>query len=299
MTARRTTFLPLFLLITSLFVYVSPLARAQDTLRVKAGWNIIGSVKAGTVPEILSTLPDSIITTAFFGYAPGSGYYSEDTLDRGVGYWVKVDADGFIVFNTSTPSSDICGVKVVMYAGKAYRTVKIGSQCWFKDNLNVGEMVLGATAQTDNAILEKYCYNDDSVKCSIYGGLYQWSEAMGYDTTKGGQGICPPGWHIPTKTEFDTLATTAGGDGNRLKEGGLGIGFSGMGTNTTGFSSLVGGLRGTGGSFGSLNAISEYWSSTQYNATFDYTMTLYYDSGNIIFFTENKAIGFSVRCLED
>ena len=67
----------------------------------------------------------------------------------------------------------------------------------------MGTMINGISNQTNNDTLEKYCYNDDTANCSIYGGLYQWNEAMQYVTTSGAQGICPTGWHIPT-TENST-----------------------------------------------------------------------------------------------
>jgi hypothetical protein len=62
---------------------------SQDTVQVKTGWNIIGSMNSGAVPDVLSTIPESLITTSFFGYAPGAGYTSTDTLGRDLGYWVR------------------------------------------------------------------------------------------------------------------------------------------------------------------------------------------------------------------
>jgi len=65
---------------------------------------------------------------------------------------------------------------------QSYATVKIGEQCWMKENLNIGTMILGVNNQSDNNIVEKYCYNNNSGQdyCSIYGGLYQWAEAVQY-----------------------------------------------------------------------------------------------------------------------
>ena len=61
-------------------------------------------------------------------------------------------------------SSPICfsqtpcpGLDSINYSGQWYHTVQIDSQCWFKENLNVGRMILGTQDQTDNGILEKYC----------------------------------------------------------------------------------------------------------------------------------------------
>ena len=280
--------------LTLLAVLVSSVS-AQDTVQVTAGWNLIGSVKEGAIPDVLSTLPDSIITSSFFGYTPGVGYESTDTLDNGLGYWVKVNADGIIIFNTAPPI-DTCKPRAFTYQGKFYHTVKIGDQCWMAENLDVGTMVTGITNQTDNDTTEKYCYNNDPVNCALYGGLYQWNEAMQYVTTEGAQGICPPGWHIPTYAEFQTFRTAVGFDGNALKAVGQGT-LGGAGTNTSGFSALLAGSR--YGGFGDLGYNAVFWSSTEHDAAYAGYLYLYYDSGYILLYDVSKYNGFSVRCLED
>lgn len=117
-----------------------------------------------------------------------------------------------------------CGQKIIDADGNQYNTVQIGSQCWMKQNLNVGTTQLcaglGGTTCATNAIddtkIEKYCYNNNLTNCTIYGALYQWQEAMALPAACLStdclaqikiphQGICPTGWHIPTDTEFNTL----------------------------------------------------------------------------------------------
>ncbi len=98
--------------------------------------------------------------------------------------------------------------------GNKYCTVDIGGQTWMAENLRY----------TDNGKLGLW-YNDiQSPEDVIYGRLYLWSEIMnGEDPIvinpgqsssgpiKTIQGICPDGWHIPSKTEFEELITTLGG----------------------------------------------------------------------------------------
>jgi len=97
------------------------------------------------------------------------------------------------------------GEPTVTYEGQVYNTVQIFSQCWLKENLNAGTMIPGFQEMTNNALIEKYCYDDDDAICDELGGLYQWNETMQYTTTLGAQGICPPGWHIPTDEEWKVL----------------------------------------------------------------------------------------------
>ena len=83
-----------------------------------------------------------------------------------------------------TPPAFTCGTPLTdTRDGKIYNTVLIGTQCWFVQNLNIGTKFIGSANQTNNGIIEKYCYNNDDANCAIYGGLYQWDEAMQYVTT--------------------------------------------------------------------------------------------------------------------
>ncbi|MDP4115227.1 MAG: FISUMP domain-containing protein [Bacteroidota bacterium] len=202
---------------------------------------------------------------------------------------------------------------------KVYNTVRIGSQCWLKENLNVGTMITRPTVQTSNSIIEKYCYNNDTANCTTYGGLYQWAEAVQYqngasNTTSPNpafsgnvQGICPTGWHLPTQTEFLTLAavvgtTTNGGTiysgGKALKANGQGSG-SGAGANTSGFSALLSGLVYYDGTFFGMGSYTYYWTSTEYSDNrYAFYMKLFNDD-NIVIGNWDKDSGSSVRCVKD
>jgi uncharacterized protein (TIGR02145 family) len=83
--------------------------------------------------------------------------------------------------------------------------MQIGTQCWLKENLDAGTMILESQSASNNSIIGKYCYNDSLQNCITYGGLYKWDEVMQYVATEGTQGICPIGWHIQTIAEFQTL----------------------------------------------------------------------------------------------
>src|ERR1035437_3323991 len=209
----------------------------------------------------------------------------------------KIDS---ITFLSAPPFQ--CGVSQVSYAGKTYHTVQIGTQCWLKENLDVGTQINGSVDQTNNGTIEKYCWNDDPANCTTYGGLYQWAEAVAYtngatnttspDPSFSGnvQGICPNSWHIPTYAELQTLGTTVSNDGNALKAVGQGTG-SGAGTNTSGFSALLAGDRDYYGFFHGLGIFTYFWSSTEYYASNAYGMYLLYYGSYILFSYDNEGYG--------
>jgi uncharacterized protein (TIGR02145 family) len=190
------------------------------------------------------------------------------------------------------------GTPTVFYEGKTYNTVQIGNQCWLRENLDVGVMILGSQEQTNNGVIEKYCYDNDPNNCNTYGGLYQWDETMQYVTTEGAQGICPPGWHLPTLAKFQALAASVNNDGNALKREDQGSG-GGQGTNTSGFSALLAGGRYGGGNFYYFGIYATFWSSTEINATFVRTLFLTTNDSGIGLDTNVKGYGFSVRCIKD
>jgi uncharacterized protein (TIGR02145 family) len=192
------------------------------------------------------------------------------------------------------PINPCPGIPTVNYAGKTYNTIAIGDQCWLKENLNVGMKINAIQNDSDNGIIEKYCYNNDSNNCSIYGGLYRWNEAMQYITTEGAKGICPTGWHVPSWNELLSLNTFVSGNGNELKEVG-----QGTGTNVCGFSALLAGLRNTNGTFSLLTTAAFYWSSKGYDVTRSYYFELNGSDGTIVGGPINNNVGGSIRCIND
>lgn len=183
----------------------------------------------------------------------------------------------------------------VKYAGRKYATVQIGGQCWMQENLGVGVRVDGTQEQSDNGTIEKYSFNDDPAVGALYGGLYQWNEAMQFAAAEGAQGICPPGWHIPTLAEFQTLVTAANYDGNALKAIGQGSGI-GVGTNTTGFSALLAGIHADG--FSGLGSSAGFWCSTE-SGVDAYFLSISGNSGALYLHATSKNVGMSIRCIMD
>jgi uncharacterized protein (TIGR02145 family) len=174
---------------------------------------------------------------------------------------------------------------------KAYPTIQIGSQCWMTANLNFGTILASSQDQRDNCISEKYCYNDNPTNCTNQGGLYQWDELMLYDYTPADQGFCPPGWHIPTENEWNTLFaiwTNNGFAGSPLK-------YSGY----SGFVALLSGARYINKSWDFQGFATFFWSSTSYGTDKAWAHGLNDPDPSVSVYPAIRVNAFSVRCLKD
>lgn len=155
--------------------------------------------------------------------------------------------------------------------GRTYKTTKIGDQTWMAENLNY-----------DSG--KNQCYENDSPDCSTYGRLYNWKTA---------KGICPSGWHLPSKDELETLIKNAG-TSPETRRANLSA-KSWYGADIYGFSALP--------TFnGEVRSQVEYWSSTK-----DLILLIYgthTESSVEISSHEDSEYGddgafFPVRCLQD
>jgi uncharacterized protein (TIGR02145 family) len=187
-------------------------------------------------------------------------------------------------------------------------------------------MILGANDQTNNSVLEKHCYNNDTANCAIYGGLYQWAEAVQYQNgasntaspnpafTGNVKGICPTGWHVPSDGEWCTLTTfldstvvcgllnsyTGNVVGGKMKSTSSLWNSPNTGaTNNNGFSALPGGYCDLNGSYANLGSTTNYWSTyeTTSQGAINYLLNNFRTKiwrGSI-----NKPFSFSIRCIKD
>jgi len=164
--------------------------------------------------------------------------------------------------------------------GKVYRTVKIGNQVWMAENLNFD-------------CPRSKCYGNDPKNAEKYGRLYDWKTA---------NKACPPGWHLPSKEEWQALVDFAGGDaiaGKKLKAK-SGWNNNGNGMDEFGFSALPGGNRYSGSGFGNVGNLGYWWSASKdedYGFPCGRFMGYNYDrAGWDIYF---KSFLLSVRCVQD
>jgi len=194
----------------------------------------------------------------------------------------------------------------VIYQGETYETVVIGTQTWFKRNLNYD-------------VEASKCYNNDPSNCKTYGRLYDWATAMALpsncnSTSCSGQvqpkqkGICPSGWHIPSDTEWGALMQFVNpscpltGDcpnAGKLLKATNGWNSNGNGTDAFGFTALPGGHGNTAGLFNYVGIHALWFSSNEYNSTKANTPQIDYDKDVVIGTNVGKKDFFSVRCVKD
>jgi uncharacterized protein (TIGR02145 family) len=139
--------------------------------------------------------------------------------------------------------------------GQRYKTVKLkDGKVWMAQNFNfdVGE---GCSF-----------YENDPKNGGKYGRLYTWEAAMK---------ACPPGWHLPSDTEWWEMTKQYGGTWNDKRgqeinntdsEAGKAAYKALIESGDSGFSALLGGLRNSDGSFNYIGSISLYWGSTGFSA---------------------------------
>jgi len=140
--------------------------------------------------------------------------------------------------------------------GQSYDVVKIGGLTWMAENLNF------ETAGS-------FCPEGDSRNCKRLGRLYSWVEA---------KSVCPDGWRLPTKADFEALVNAASGDAARPLAGAAlkakdGWFKKGNGTDEFGFNALPAGCRGaiskaddcsiSGGKFDGIGGYAYFWSATE------------------------------------
>lgn len=187
--------------------------------------------------------------------------------------------------------------------GHVYKTIEIGSQTWFAENLayeGAGKEITDFEGWFLNTTYEGWCYyeNNKATYGATYGVLYQWGVASI---------ACPDGWHLPTRTEWALLRDSLGGKyeaGGKLKEAGTTHWHSDNegATNETGFTALPGGMKGSQPPhFIAIGEYANFW-STKIDSTSATDVSLA-NWTDIFFISEligsNKYLGNSVRCLKD
>lgn len=72
------------------------------SLPVKSGWNLIGSLNVNIPVYSITSVPPNNILTPFYGY--NGGYFNSPQIEKGKGYWVKVQQDGHLILSSNYKS---------------------------------------------------------------------------------------------------------------------------------------------------------------------------------------------------
>ncbi len=198
---------------------------------------------------------------------------------------------------------------------QTYKTIKIGDQTWMAENLNYADSV-----KTPSLLKRSWCFNKVAANCAVAGRLYTWAAAIdsvrlatdaenpqdcGYGKTctlpATVQGICPDGWHLPTRAEWNTLFTEVGGQSTAAKilKSQTGWYNNGNGTDGVGFSALPAGRR-FNGKFDEDGDCASFWGAFEFSlGNSAYRVYLYYNLKDARSLNDNKLDGGSVRCLQD
>ena len=204
--------------------------------------------------------------------------------------------------------------------GNVYNTVRIGGQCWMRENLKVtrfpDETDIFYNATTNSTTPGRYYPYNDSANVSIYGYLYNWAAIMhgipsSGNTPSGVQGICPDGWHVPSDGEWMQLIDYISGQNVYRCNGDIAkslaattgwistpnqccVGYEPNTNNSTGFNALP-----AGGSYSSEGWEAIFGSATESSSANMWTYDLSFQGRDFSRYSRTKIYGYSIRCLKD
>jgi len=204
--------------------------------------------------------------------------------------------------------------------GQVYRTVRIApalteySEVWMGENLNYRyHLITDGGSVSDSS---SYCYGNELDSCAKYGRLYLWSAAVDsaalFSTDGKGRGdtgvekqlgkmvrgVCPNGWRLPSKGDYQALFDAIGGPaGNYLKsETGWKRGYQNV--DAYYFTALPGGYRNSKGEYSSVLESASFWTyeNEQLNPP---VFRFFYDSNIEWPRNYSASNAFSVRCIKN
>jgi len=203
--------------------------------------------------------------------------------------------------------------------GTSYGIIKIGNQVWMTENLRVGKYRDGSGILTN--LYENFEWASAGPACAVYphsyidglnsatevakayGLLYNWA------CVTDSRGLCPDGYHVPTKADWEELIDYLGGEnvaGGKLKskrtEPTEHPRWDDPNTDATDsyyFHALPGGFRSFMGWYDYVGYLAEWWSSSELDANFAGVMNIYGDEASANITYRDKNLGVSVRCIQD
>lgn len=213
-------------------------------------------------------------------------------------------------------SKQIVYGSVVDYDGNVYKTIKIGNQTWMAENLRVTHYADGYPIPhirnknewsnlNDDNYSKAYCFYNNN-EDSRYGALYTYSAATNGEHSGGQiQGVSPNGWHLPSENEWLELknhfkseaGSQLAGEKSTWKVSALVLSSY---FGKSGFDApAAGSCSGKTGKFYNMGLLSNFWCSTERNKSEAIRWFITYKARYIHSYKNNKANGFSVRCIKN
>ena len=288
-----------------------------------------------------STQPNPTINNTHTSDGTGLGLFTSSLtgLNANTIYYVRAYATTSIgtaygqqvAFTTTVPDGSPCvgNATLTDFDGNVYNTVKIGNQCWMKENLRTTHYADGTSialgVHTDTSTVIPYrCYpGDDVTNVPIYGYLYNWPAVMhGAESSdaipSGVQGICPVGWHVPSKAEWTCLTDYLGSQNQYVcgtnpnnvakalastvgwysDTNNCAVGNILLDNNASGFSALP---AGTVVYYASclVGIWAQFWTSSSWGCCHAGSASFSRSSLSVLHSNGDKFYNLSVRCLRD
>ncbi|MEI6436551.1 MAG: FISUMP domain-containing protein, partial [Bacteroidota bacterium] len=120
---------------------------------------------------------------------------------------------------------------------------------------------------------------------------YQWDELMRYQTAEGSQGLCPPGWHVPTESEWSTLFD--------FYQGASKAGSPLQDSIINGFKALRSGVFYLNSSWSFLDFATIFWSSTSSGQIKAISHGMNLHNFSVSLYPASRGNAFAARCLLD
>ena len=232
------------------------------------------------------------------------------------------------MFNVRKPYKLLYPKIIIDVENNKYNIVKIGNQLLTMENWRCtkymcGTSIVHVTDNTawSNSTTPAYCWHSgvdtDELKAK-YGALYNWYVV----DPENPHDIAPDGWRVPTDEDWDVLrdyliangynwdgtttgnkigkalASSGGEWGTHATEGR--VGNNQGSNNSSGFSALPGGCRGSSGYFYTQSLRGNWWSATEDAASNTWLRILDYHHESLLRVSyDNKGCGFSVRLVKD
>ncbi|MFH1161600.1 MAG: FISUMP domain-containing protein [bacterium] len=121
--------------------------------------------------------------------------------------------------------------------------------------------------------------------------LYQWDELMCYADAEHSQGLCPPGWHVPSESNWNMLF--ANWTNNAFA--GAPLKYSGY----SGFNALLAGAEFFNRSWNFDGFATFFWSSTSHGPWKAWAHGMNDYDYSVSYYPSYRSNAFSVRCVRD